>query len=72
MTTKNAGFEWENIANTEETGSCHTPQNDYNMLAKTRSRKTTEYLCEYPNCGKFYSQKYRLDIHKRTHVNLIL
>lgn len=30
------------------------------------------YICNLENCGKSYSQRYRLLIHQRTHVSIYL
>lgn len=36
---------------------------------KIRSDLREIYPCNHMGCKKSYSQKYRLEIHKRTHVN---
>jgi hypothetical protein len=38
---------------------------DFNLSS---SRDSEKYYCNEPGCGKSYSQKFRLGVHKRTHV----
>jgi hypothetical protein len=42
-----------------------------NKVKKRKRELIQNFCCEYSNCNKTYSQRYRLEIHKRTHVNFI-
>ncbi len=38
---------------------------------KKNKKEDLNYSCDFPSCNKVYSQKYRLEIHKRTHVIIL-
>ena len=41
---------------------------DQKTSASSSIKETKRYHCDHPGCTKKYSQKFRLQIHKRTHV----
>jgi hypothetical protein len=43
--------------------------NDNQKINSIKNLNST-FICDFENCNKLYSQKYRMEIHKRTHVKL--
>lgn len=47
----------------------NTHQNIMNRI-ESSAKKNKRFHCDYIGCNKKYNQKYRLEIHKRTHVTI--
>ena len=66
------------IINTElktesyESNLSHLFYSKNNSKIIKRQEKKSLFICDYENCHKTYFQKYRLMIHKRTHVFISL
>ncbi len=41
---------------------------DFNFSNMSSRDNSEKYYCDEPGCKKSYSQKFRLGVHKRTHV----
>jgi hypothetical protein len=69
----NQNAELNNLSNTEKINVVNSfdydKKNSCFETGLTSKTKKFNYRCEYHGCGKIYSQKYRLLIHQRTHVN---
>lgn len=77
---------WNDSNNKEEVNLTSSQPNTPRSQRKTRSdslealilsikQKNTKvkdrlFICDHPNCSKKYNQKYRLQIHKRSHVKI--
>jgi len=67
-------FNWlgktENINDDQEINTNNSNENYLLSLTKSKheSHISGKYACDYPNCSRSYNQKYRLQIHKRTHT----